>query len=323
MKSKSTINNNVCSNGLFVASVFLIFVSLLYFTNQNTITHAQSANEKGYDLNEMGGGAYVVSSTGYNSMFLVTGDGVIVVDAPPNIGDKIIDAISEVTNETVKYLVYSHAHKDHIGGAHVLPPGVEIIAQKDTSNFLKMANDTDRPLPTQIFDNETTITLGNATLQLAYGGPYHQNGNIFIYAPQHKILMAVDQFSPGGTPWKHLATTPHVPSYIQSYDQALNYDFDVYVSGHGIGTKDDVQLEKEYVNDLKNNAGFAISNVNFTEATKNANKSNNAEVTEAYFNSMTDVCVDRTDGKWKGKLQGVGVWTDEHCEKMIISIRND
>ena len=58
-----------------------------------------------------------------------------------------------------------------------------------------MANDTDRPLPTQIFDNETTITLGNATLQLAYGGPYHQNGNIFIYAPQHKILMAVDQFS--------------------------------------------------------------------------------------------------------------------------------
>ena len=118
MKSKSTINNNVCRNGLFVASVFLIFVSAINFTNQNTITHAQSANEKGYDLNEMGGGAYVVSSTGYNSMFLVTGDGVIVVDAPPNIGDKIIDAISEVTNETVKYLVYSHAHKDHIGGVH-------------------------------------------------------------------------------------------------------------------------------------------------------------------------------------------------------------
>jgi hypothetical protein len=38
---------------------------------------------------------------------------------------------------------------------------------------------------------------------------------------------------------------------------------------------------------------------------------------------MTDVCVDRTDGKWKGMLQGVGVWTDEHCEKMIISTRND
>jgi glyoxylase-like metal-dependent hydrolase (beta-lactamase superfamily II) len=322
MKSKSKLKN-MCKNRLFVGSIFLISVSLINLTNQNIVIHAQSANEKGYDLSEIGGGAYVVSSNGYDSLFLVTGDGVIVVDAPPNIGDKIIDAISEVTNESIKYLVYSHAHKDHIGGAHVLPSGIQVIAQKDTSDFLKMANDTDRPLPTQIFGNETTITLGNATLQLAYGGPYHQNGNIFIYSPQHKVLMVVDQFSPGGTPWKHLATTPHVPSYIQSYDQVLNYDFDVYVSGHGMGTKEDVQLEKEYVDDLKNNAAYAISNVNFTEATKNADKSNNAAVTEAYFNAMTDVCVDRIDGKWEGKLQGVGVWTDEHCEKMIISIRND
>jgi len=315
--------NNAFRNGLFLASIFLIYVSLVDFSNQNNFIRAQTANEKGYELQEIGGGAYVVSSAGYNSMFLVTGEGVIVVDVPPSIGDKINDAIAEVTNEPVKYLVYSHAHKDHIGGAHVLPTGIEIVAQKDTLGFLKMANDADRPLPTQIFDNETKITLGNATLQLFYGGPYHQNGNIFIYSPQHKIMMAVDQFSPSGTPWKHLATTPHVPSYIQSYDQVLNYDFDTYVSGHGIGTKDDVQLEKQYVSDLKKNAEFAISNVNFTEATENADKSNNAAVTEAYFNAMTDVCAERTDGNWKDKLQGVGVWTDEHCEKMIISLRND
>jgi glyoxylase-like metal-dependent hydrolase (beta-lactamase superfamily II) len=315
--------NNACRNGLFLASIFLVYVSLVDFTNQNNIIRAQTTNEKGYELQEIGGGAYVVSSTGYNSMFLVTGEGVIVVDAPPSLGDKINDAVAEVTDEPVKYLIYSHAHKDHIGGANVLPAGIEIVAQKDTLGFLQMANDTGRPLPTQIFDNETTITLGNTTLQLSYGGPYHQNGNIFIYSPQHKILMAVDQFSPGGTPWKHLATTPHVPSYVQSYDQVLNYDFDTYVSGHGIGTKDDVQLEKQYVSDLKNNAEFAIGNVNFTEATKNADKNNSAAVTEAYFNAMTDVCTESTDGNWKDKLQGVGVWTDEHCEKMIISLRND
>ena len=116
----------------------------------------------------MEGGAYVVSNTGYNSMFLVTGEGVIVVDAPPSIGTKINDAIAEVTNEPVKYLVYSHAHKDHSGGAYVLPVEAEIVSQKDTLGLLKIANDTDRPLPTQIFDNETMITLGNATLRLFY-----------------------------------------------------------------------------------------------------------------------------------------------------------
>lgn len=321
MKSKS-ITNNIDKSTLFFASIILIFLFLIILTNQNLI-HAQPVNEKGYDLKEIGGGAFVVSSNGYNSMFLVTGDGVIVVDAPPMIGDKIFSAISEVTNETVKYVIYSHAHKDHIGGAHLFPPGIEIIAQRDTSNFLKMANNTDRPLQTQTFVNETMLTLGNTTVELTYGGPYHQDGNIFIYIPQNRILMVVDQLSPGGVPWKHLATTPHVPSYIQSYDQVLNYNFDVYVSGHGIGTKNDVQLEKEYVDDLKNNAAYAVKNINFTEATRNVDKNNNAAVTEAYFNAMKDVCVDRTDGEWKDKLEGVGVWTDEHCEKMIISLRVD
>ena len=63
---------------------------------------------------------------------------------------------------------------------------------------------------------------------------------------------------------------------------------------------------------MKNNAGFAISNVNFTEATKNADKSNNAAVTEAYFNAMTDICAEITDKNLEDKIQGIGVWTDEH-----------
>ena len=29
------------------------------------------------------------------------------------------------------------------------------------------------------------------------------------------------------------------------------------------------------------------------------------------------------DAEWQGQLEGVGVWTDEHCEKMIISARVD
>jgi glyoxylase-like metal-dependent hydrolase (beta-lactamase superfamily II) len=322
MKSNSSVIS-ICKNALFAGSIHLMFVLLISFANEDLV-FAQPVNEKDYDLKWIRGGTYVVTSNGYNSMFIVTGEGVIVVDAPPTIGDKIFNAISEVTNESVKYLIYSHAHKDHIGGAHVFQPGIEIVAQNHTLNFLKMANnDTERPLPTQIFTNETTITLGNSTVELAYGGPYHQDGNIFVYVPQDKTLMVVDQLSPGGVPWKHLATTPHAPSYIKSYDQVLDYDFDVYVSGHGIGMRDDVLLEKEYVDDLKRNAEYALSNVNFTEATKSADKNNTAAVTEAYFNAMTDVCVDKTDGKWKNKLAAVGVWTDEHCEKMIISLRVD
>ncbi len=101
-----------------------------------------------------------------------------------------------------------------------------------------MANDPERPVPTKTFVDNTTLTFGNKTLQLTYPGQYHQRGNIFIYNPEQKVLMAVDQLSPGEVPWKHLAATPEVPALMRSYDQALGYEFDVYVPGHGkMGTK--------------------------------------------------------------------------------------
>jgi hypothetical protein len=46
-------------------------------------------------------------------------------------------------------------------------------------------------------------------------------------------------------------------------------------------------------------------------------------MTEAYFNALTKSCTDKIDAKWQGRLEGIGVWTDEHCERMIISVRAD
>jgi glyoxylase-like metal-dependent hydrolase (beta-lactamase superfamily II) len=305
---------------LFVG-IILAFIFLISLGNIQSIS---AADEKGYDIKHIKDGVYIVSSNGYNVMFLVTGEGVVVVDAPPSIGDKILQAISEVTNETIGLLIYSHSHRDHIGAAYIFQPGIDIVAQQETADILKMRNDTERPIPTTTFLDNTTLNIGNKTIQLIYPGPYHQRGNIFIYVPEQKVLMAVDQLSPDEVPWKHLAATPEVPALERSYDQALAYDFDVYVPGHGnTGTKEDIKIQQEYVNNLKNNSKFALENVNFTETTKNIDKHNTAAVTEAYFNALTDICVDKMENKWKGKLNGVSVWTDEHCEKMIQSLRVD
>ena len=327
MKSPLLLFKNSNDFRLFIFGIILNFAFLISLGNINNILATSVTGEKDYDLKEVKDNVYVVSSNGYNAMFLVTGEGIIVIDAPPGIGDKIFKAISEVTNETITHLIYSHSHKDHIGAAHVIfkqQPEIEIIAQNETAEILKMRNDPDRPIPTTTFVDNTNLTIGNKTIQLTYPGPYHQRGNIFIYVPEQKVLMAVDQLAPGEVPWKHLAATPEVPALERSYDQALAYNFDIYVPGHGeTGTKEDVKIQQEYVSDLKNFSQFALTNVNYTEATKNIDKQNNAASTEAYFNALIDVCVDKMNNKWKDKLNGVGVWTDEHCEKMIQSLRVD
>ncbi|MDQ3718519.1 MAG: hypothetical protein M3311_05115 [Thermoproteota archaeon] len=172
------------------------------------------------------------------------------------------------------------------------------------------------------FTREMNLQLGDQVIQLLYPGPYHQQGNTFVYLPEQKVLMAVDHAVPGGVPWKLLSVTPDVPAFIKSIDQSLALDFDVFVPGHGqTGTRQDILVQREYVADLRENAMAALDEVNFTEATQGVNGTN--AMTEAYFNALTKSCADKIDAKWQGRLEGVGVWTDEHCERMVISVRVD
>lgn len=46
--------------------------------------------EKGYFVEEIRGGLYWVTDGSYNTMFLVTNEGVVAVDAPPSIGANYI-----------------------------------------------------------------------------------------------------------------------------------------------------------------------------------------------------------------------------------------
>jgi len=87
---------------------------------------------KGYLVQQIRDHLYWVTDGSYNTMFLVTDKGVVAVDAPPTIGKNYLKAIAEVTNKPVTYVIYSHAHLDHIGAAGMFPRNATFIAQ----NFL-------------------------------------------------------------------------------------------------------------------------------------------------------------------------------------------
>src|SRR5919107_6046180 len=216
--------------------------SILFYALFSNLAYAQGTD---YELQEIKPGVHMVSAGGYNSMFLVTQEGVVVVDAPPAIGDKIFAAVSEVTDRPITHLIYSHAHKDHIGAANLLE-NVTIIAHNETARILNERNDPDRPVPDMNFTGEMNLQLGDQVLHLLYPGPYHQQGSTFVYLPEHRVLMAVDHAAPGGVPWKHFTVTPDVPAFVESIDQALALDFDVFVAGQGrTGGREEIFLQQE------------------------------------------------------------------------------
>ena len=232
---------------------------------------------KGYLVQEIRDHLYWVTDGSYNTMFLVTDKGVIVVDAPPTIGKNYLKAISEVTNKPINYVIYSHAHLDHIGAAKMFPKNATFIAQEDTAAELQKAKSATTnasflpPLPTVTFSKNYTLQIGNQRLQLDYYGNNHLPGNIFIYAPHQKVLMLVDVIFPGWIPFPYLAVANDVTGFIKAHDIALNrYDFDTFVGGHltRLGTRDDVKVQKKFVSDLESAASKANHDVSFVTIAK-------------------------------------------------------
>src|SRR6185369_9156505 len=69
-------------------------------------------NEQGYYVGRVERNLYWITDGTYQSAFLTTSDGVVLLDAPPTIGNNIQRAVDEIAaangvNNTVNYLIYS------------------------------------------------------------------------------------------------------------------------------------------------------------------------------------------------------------------------
>jgi glyoxylase-like metal-dependent hydrolase (beta-lactamase superfamily II) len=159
-------------------------------------------NADGYFVGRIDGNLYWVTDSFYNSMFLSTPEGVVIVDAPPTIGHNLLRAIADATGANgmpgkVTHLVYSHSHADHAGASSILGNDVVRIGHSETRRLLLRDNDPNRPAPNVTFDDRYTLEVGGERLELAYHGPNHSPDNIYIHAPEHKTLMLGGRDLPG------------------------------------------------------------------------------------------------------------------------------
>jgi glyoxylase-like metal-dependent hydrolase (beta-lactamase superfamily II) len=351
LSSGSSISSNSTSNSTQASSSSSS-------TNQLAIPEAAIGPtippEKGYLVEEIGGGLYWVTEGSYNTMFLVTDEGVVAVDAPPSIGANYLKAIAEVTDKPIKYVIYSHSHLDHIGAAaSIFPENATYIAHEKVAEELQRAHQELQapaavgnnktqfppmqlpafnvsrlpPIPIETFAQNYTLQAGNQTLELSYHGNNHEEGNIFIYAPAQKTLMLVDIIFPGWVPFPDLALAEDVFGFIKAHDIALNYDFDTFVGGHltRVGTREDVQVQREFITDLVAASNRANQNVTFSEVLqKVGGPTNNLwAIFKTYLDTVAEQCTNEMLPKWQQRLGGAQEFMFSHCWTMAESLRID
>ncbi len=189
------------------------------------------------------------------SLVLVTDEGVIVGDpVNKNHSEVMLKAIRTVTDQPIKYLIYSHNHWDHTGGGQVLKnEGAIILSHIDARDWLLENPNQNVVVADEVWEgNLKEIILGNKTLELHHFGPSHGEGMTVFYLPEEKIIFIVDIVTP-----KRLAFTIMPDFSPMEWERTLieveKLDFDTAMFGHkrALGPALEVKEVREYLQDLR------------------------------------------------------------------------
>src|SRR5438309_1966180 len=162
-------------------------------------------NSQGYYVGRVERNLYWITDGVYQSAFLTTRDGVVLLDAPPTIGHNLQRAVDEIAaangvSNKVTHLVYSHHHADHAGASFLFDRRVVRIGHEERRRLLLRDNDAARPAPEETFQDRRTLNIGGERIELAWHGANHSPDNIIIHLPDHDTLMLIDVVNPCWVP---------------------------------------------------------------------------------------------------------------------------
>jgi metallo-beta-lactamase class B len=167
---------------------------------------------------------YFVGTKFHSSWALTTSDGIILIDTLYEYAseDAIVGGLKKLgLNPTnVKYVIISHAHGDHIGGAKLMQDRFRsriVMAAPDWEGVEKSANQYPNGKPKRdiVGADGQVITLGDTSVTLVFT-PGHTPGTLSM------IFQVKDNGRPltvaysGGTAFNFVNDGPHFDTYIAS-----------------------------------------------------------------------------------------------------------
>jgi glyoxylase-like metal-dependent hydrolase (beta-lactamase superfamily II) len=204
------------------------------------------------EITKLADDVYLFRHQSHQAIFVVTADGVIVTD-PISLAAAtwLKSEIAKITDQPVRYVIYSHHHNDHITGGRVFGDQAIFVSHQAAQPKILAAADSTTPVPQLTFTDRMTIHLGGKSIQLIYAGRNHSDNSLVVLLPQNKLLFAVD-FIPVETVAYRALPDGYPDEWIESLKHIERLDFDTLVPGHGrVGKKDHARLFREYLEALR------------------------------------------------------------------------
>ncbi|MFS0821545.1 MBL fold metallo-hydrolase [Bacillus sp. 1P02SD] len=190
------------------------------------------------------------------NVYLVDGgDSLILIDSGAGINpSKIVEEIvrNGYRPEMIDYILLTHAHADHSGGAHSLQQisGAKIVCSKDTANMIKEADEEKMSLVSskktgvyprdytfhRVTDcievcDQDTLQIGGLTIQVIET-PGHSHDSISFYMEEIHTLLSGDLVFDRGKIAKLSTWDFSLQDLKKSINRVADLSIDVLLPGH-------------------------------------------------------------------------------------------
>src|SRR5262249_39449787 len=135
-----------------------------------------------------------------------------------------------------------------------------------------------------------------------------------------------DVVFPGWVPFKGLAVSQDIPGWAHAQDVAMSYPWQTLVAGHlgRLGTRADVDLQRQYVADLTASARATIASLDPTPFYRKYGPSGNTwAIFKAYLDAASQQTADPVVARYTGTLAGADVFTVDSAYVRFESLRID
>lgn len=235
-------------------------------------------------------GAASAANEGFNSNagFVVTGEGVVVVDAlgTPALGAELLAAIRRITSKPVRRVIVTHYHADHFYGVGALKAaGAEVWAHPAAREYLESGEaerrrerrardlfpwvDESMPIvrPDRWLGEETAFEMGGVRFEVQHFGPAHSPEDLVVVLPGEGVVFSGDILFAGRVPFVGEADSRQ---WLARIERLLALNPRIMVTGHGDVSRDparDLTLTRDYLTFLRQAMGKAVEDfVPFEEA---------------------------------------------------------
>ncbi|HET7452830.1 MAG TPA: MBL fold metallo-hydrolase [Thermoanaerobaculia bacterium] len=196
----------------------------------------------------LGHGLAMLAGAGGNMVASAGEDGVFIVDDEfADLHPKIKEALAQMSDRPVRFVINTHWHGDHTGGNEKFAgDGAVVIAQDNvyrrmsTSQFIKHLNRTvpaspKGALPVVTFNDQATLHLNGDEIRLVHIANAHTDGDVLVHFPGADVLHMGDCFFNGQYPIIDTGTGGTIDGYVAAVEKGLSLAGPAtkIVPGHG------------------------------------------------------------------------------------------